>query len=438
MRPFIFSPLGIDSFTPGILIIQLSEGQVVDEALLALVQNLCHQTALFLKSLPDSPLSSDSSALPPDITQLQKMASIGNMVGGIAHDFNNIMSVIIPNVELIQHFAEGQVQTSDNTDQGPAEKNREIEKRVDIIKEMSSRGADLTRQLLMFSQNRPTDHHPIDVNNLLSRMVDIFQRTFGGGIRIAANFGKNVPLILGDRTQLTQVMVNLAINARDALKGQGQIIFSSGFSENKVYITVSDDGPGIPSEQQNQIFDPFFSTKRDVGGTGLGLSISRSIVKSHRGDIRLQQTKKGCTFILTFPVIPPAATKETTQPKEKILVVDSNRNAAIPDSLSALGYQVATVSNEAEALEILQQEQDIQLAIVDLAGTKPPQKLNAIETIKRNRQQLKILLANGEDLTVKSLTSRNIIQGVLTHPHQMANLRQTVRNILSSGNRAKP
>ncbi|HQU73176.1 MAG TPA: ATP-binding protein, partial [Calditrichia bacterium] len=377
----VVSPLVYRDHRFGLLVCHITGNEQHCRQSLALVQNLCKQTALTLFRL--RPGQTTGNEEHPSLDQLQKMAALGTLVGGIAHDFNNIMSVIIPNVELLQHYSA---------------QNEEVGKRVGIIKEMSNRGADLTRQLLLFSQNRPSHRQSIDINVLLNRLADMLQRTFGKDMRIETRFAPELPSVWGDRTQLTQVLINLAMNARDAMGNAGTIFLESRRSGNTIEVEVRDQGCGISPADQKRIFDPFFTTKAEGEGTGLGLAISRNIIESHQGEISVRSKPGlGSSFFVSFPIPGLAGTvrpKSGGVPENTILVLDPDGRAPLPDNLKKMGYKVATASSEGEALSILKEKEDIQLAIVDMA-TASENRQHTILSMHNQKQDLKILLANG-------------------------------------------
>lgn len=370
------------------------------------------------------------------VLQLQKMESLGTLVGGIAHDFNNILGIITPNTDLLRMAAGS---------------NKEILKRTSIIHEAAGRASDLTRQLLMFSRNQDVELEPLFPKNLVIRVANMLKRTLGKHIIIQTELDSYVPAIKADETRLTQVLLNLAVNARDAMPNGG--VLTLGVSYNKslpknsdngrkgyVCISIKDNGTGISQEVLPKIYDPFFTTK-DVGaGTGLGLSVVYGIVKSHDGVIKVESKEgKGTTFNIYF-----APVKEKPEPKtipmvefipkgkEKILVVDDEemiRNS-LHDILRSLGYLPAIAQGGEEAIGILKKDNEFDLAIVDFVMPK----MNGIETIKVLKSinpGLKIILSTGLSDRKKLISDAVRIDGYLLKPYHISDLAQKLKSLLN-------
>jgi PAS domain S-box-containing protein len=369
------------------------------------------------------------------VLQLQKMESLGTLVGGIAHDFNNILGIIIPNTDLLRMAAAS---------------DKEILKRVSIIHEAAGRASDLTRQLLMFSRNQDVELEPLFPKKLVIRVANMLKRTLGKHIIIQTELDSYIPAIKADETRLTQVLINLAVNARDAMPNGG--ILTLGVSYDKsfpkrsdngkqdfVCISVKDTGTGISQEIFPKIYDPFFTTK-DVGtGTGLGLSVVYGIVKSHNGIIQMESKEgKGTIFYIYFvPVkenpVPKSLPKVEFIPKgkEKILVIDDEemiRNS-LHDILRSLGYFPITANGGEEAIDILKKDNIFDLAIVDFVMPK----MNGIETVKALKSinpELKIILSTGLSDRKKLITDAVKIDGYLLKPYHISDLAQKLKSIL--------
>ncbi|MBN2365456.1 MAG: response regulator [Calditrichaeota bacterium] len=372
------------------------------------------------------------------VIQLQKMESLGTLVGGIAHDFNNILGIILPNTDLIRNEING----------SPA-----ILRRIDTIAEATQRAADLTRQLLMFSRNQDIHLQIISPNQLITRLSDMFQRTLGKEYDIILNLNPDVTDIEGDENRLTQVLINLALNARDSMPEGGEITISTQMSKYKnkntsksqfseyLCISMSDRGSGIKASDIDKIFDPFFTTKSVGKGTGLGLSVVYGIMQSHRGFVEVESTlNEGSTFKLFFP---PARSKsivdtefpdkELLKGTETILIVDDEmmlRNS-VKDILESLGYIVLQASSGMEAEKIVQDKKaNIDVAIVDMSMPK----MNGIETIRQIQnidRSIKILLSSGHIEEEKMIPSDLQLEGVLSKPYRLNELAYKIRQILS-------
>jgi signal transduction histidine kinase len=234
--------------------------------------------------------------------QAQKMEAVGRLAGGIAHDFNNIMTVVLGHSELLA------LELKDNTDMRTS---------VVEIQHAAERAASLTRQLLAFSRRQKLDPAPVDLNLVAADMVALLSRVLGGEIEVHAETGAEPVTIATDRAQLEQALLNLAVNARDAMPEGGRLVLTvsrrppaDGGGEVGV-MQVADTGSGIPLDVQAHIFDPFFTTKEVGRGSGLGLAMVYGFVQQSGGTIHFDTAiGKGTTFELTFPLATPAAPAE--------------------------------------------------------------------------------------------------------------------------------
>ncbi|MCS7468488.1 PAS domain S-box protein [Stieleria sp. ICT_E10.1] len=242
----------------------------------------------------------------------QRLESLGALAGGIAHDLNNLLTPILMSGKMLQR-------DNPNVDRGGL---------VETIVIGASRGADLISQLLTFARGGDGVHQPIRLQSFLPEIVAIIQRTLPAGIQLQLAIEPDLPDISGDETEVSQVVMNLAINARDAMSETGvlgieaslmTLVTERSFSYTTlqpgdyVVISVSDTGTGIPVGIRDRIFDPFFSTKPRGQGTGLGLSTSIGIVKGHNGAIGLQSiVGKGTTVSVILPVLPTQEASETS------------------------------------------------------------------------------------------------------------------------------
>jgi signal transduction histidine kinase len=226
--------------------------------------------------------------------QAQKMEAIGRLAGGIAHDFNNIMTIVLGYSEVLEQEIHG------HADQMAA---------VHEIKNAAERAATLTRQLLAFGRRQRLESTTVDLNAVVHDMQALFTRVLGGAIDVVAEPADGPVTVITDHAQLEQALLNLAVNARDAMPDGGKLTMSvahgrNGAGEATGLIRVTDTGSGIPPEAQPHIFDPFYTTK-DVGqGSGLGLAMVHGFVEQSGGTVRFETTVgQGTTFELAFPVV---------------------------------------------------------------------------------------------------------------------------------------
>ena len=372
--------------------------------------------------------------------QAQKMESLEILVGGIAHDFNNIFGIIIPNVDLLRmHFGE----------------DPEIHKRLIAIQEASNRAANLTRQLVIFTRSDQIETTPIAPNQLVERLVSMLQRAFGDNIQLLTDLDPYIPNIEVDEAKLMQALVNLAVNARDAMPNGGKLAIRTSLEKFKpanepnakrqkyVRISLSDTGIGIPEKYLYNIFDPFFSTKSPTRGAGMGLAVVYGIIKSHYGYIAVETAEhKGTTFhiylkpilikVISDGVQHPAHPAQAQKERENILVVDDERliRESLSDLLKHLGYNVFEATGGRHALQILKDRGDIHAAIVDYAMPR----MNGIETIKAIREidsKIKIVLSSGYADQEKVANAQEDIHAFLPKPVQLENLSGTFDQIFS-------
>jgi len=295
--------------------------------------------------------------------QAQKVEAIGRLAGGVAHDLNNILSPIIGFGELIIN------------DIGPEDRNRES---VEQIVRAGYRARDLVRQLLAFGRKQTFELQPIDLNRTIEQFTSLLRRTIREDVEIEINAMPGLPTVKADIGQIEQVLMNLCVNAQDAMPDGGRMTLTTGLSEvddataasrpgtmagTYVMLAVGDSGCGMDPTVQSQIFEPFFSTKGE-NGTGLGLSTVYGIVKQHGGNIWVDSRPgKGATFKVYLPVSGEAPlrkrvgvpTLDESKGSETLLVVEDSepvRNLS-QTVLEQQGYRLLVAANSAEALQLL-------------------------------------------------------------------------------------
>jgi len=240
--------------------------------------------------------------LEEQLLQAQKMESIGTLAGGIAHDFNNILNIIKGYAAVLgEEFSE----------------NRKAEENLRVIDEAVERGAAMVRQLLTIARKTATHLAPANINEQISEVVKLIKETFPKTVTVSLELDPNVPPVTVDAGQIGQVLLNLCVNARDAMPAGGSLIIRTNRVEGKtardrhreadaatyVSVEVSDTGKGIDESIRDRIFEPFFTTKKPGEGTGLGLAIVYSIVKSHKGFVDIDtESGRGTTFRFYLPV----------------------------------------------------------------------------------------------------------------------------------------
>lgn len=283
--------------------------------------------------------------------QSHRLEALGRLTGGVAHDFNNLLMIIQGNAEVLQRrkLAEG------------------AERPVSAIREATARAARLTRELLIFARGGQVESTVIDLNATLADFIDALQQAVGVNVDVRTDFASDVGSVDVDRVQLELAVLNLAVNARDAMSGQGVITLATRrASEGLVQLTIADTGPGIPENIRSRVFDPFFTTKPPGSGTGLGLTQVYSFAKHSGGFVELQsRTGKGATVVLRLPAAranaegaPPVTTPlldAAAISGRRILVLDDNAEvrSVSADYLREQGAAVIEAANASEGLAIL-------------------------------------------------------------------------------------
>jgi len=371
--------------------------------------------------------------------QAQKLEAIGLLAAGVAHDFNNILGIIIGQSEMLL----GKLQPED-----PAHH------RVEEIRKAGFRASMLTRQLLVFSRKQKTEMWPLDLNHVVKESKKLLERLIGEDISINFELHPANLQIKADPGQVEQVIMNLAINARDAMPNGGKLDIATtefvnsngnhplGLSVgNFAQLKISDTGEGMSAEVVARIFEPFFSTKKDMG-TGLGLATVYGIVKEHNGIIEVQsEPGKGTSFIMYWPVIlAPSHPDKRSEVQEKrlvgtetILLVEDEPafRMLISDVLEERGFNILRADNGVAALELAEIfESPIHLLITDVIM---PQMNGAslAEKIKIKRPDIRVLFISGytDDILTKH-GSRMEGLPLLMKPFTPSDLARTVRDVL--------
>ncbi len=381
-------------------------------------------------------------ALEEQLKQSQRLEAIGQLTGGVAHDFNNLLTVILGNSDLLAEQLKEQPR---------------LFRLADMTRTAAQRGADLTQRLLAFGRRQALQPKAVNVNQLLANMDGMLRRTLGEDIEIEYIRGAGLWPAMVDPSQLDGAVLNLCINARDAMKEGGRLTLETGNTSidqayadlhadvapgQYVMVAVSDTGSGIPPEILAKVFDPFFTTKEVGKGTGLGLSMVYGFVKQSRGHIKLySEPGHGTTVRMYIPradraadeLVEPSMALDDFRGTETILLVEDNElvrhNAE--EQLLNLGYRVLVAGNGPEAIEVLRKEADIDLLFTDVVMPGGMTGRELALAAQELRPGLKVLYTSG--YTENSIVHHGRLdKGVhlLNKPYRQIDLARKVRAVL--------
>ena len=387
-------------------------------------------------------------ALQRQLAQAQKHDAIGQLAGGIAHDFNNVLAAILGMAELgLMEVPQGS----------------KIRERLEKIHHHGGRAVALTKQLLAFARRQALERRDINLNHAVAEIISLLGETLGKDIELRTKLGHDLWVTRADPGQVEQILLNLCLNARDAMPQGGHLfIETDNTSMDEEYcrlhtsarpgpyvrMTVSDTGTGMDAKTAERIFEPFFTTKGPSKGTGLGLATVFGIVKQHDGFIHVySEPGEGATFRIYFPVASPAEKEEPAVPaqaavkggSETILVADDHEGLRdlLGESLHALGYHVLLASDGEEALQqFTDHQKEIDLVVLDVIMPKlrGPDAYNRMSAL---RPGLPVIFCTGygAETPLVSAAMKNATS-VMQKPYTTKHLAQQVRNALDSAQHA--
>ena len=380
--------------------------------------------------------------LEQQLWQAQKMESIGTLAAGIAHDFNNILAIILGYTSLLQRSAGGSPRV------GTA---------LEAIGMAVERGAGLVRQILTFARKTEFNPEPLDVNVVIKELAKMLVETFPKTIPLSLQLAEKLPVISMDHSQLHQALLNLCVNARDAMRDHGSLTICSGSvtgdeiaarfpnaaGNHYVVISVSDTGVGMDEATKSRVFDPFFTTKEKGKGTGLGLAVVFGVVQAHQGFIDVESEQaKGTTFKVYLPVpakaitkVPEASPTEEEIPggTETLLIVEDEEMLLelVATLLEQKGYRVLGAADGERAVEVYNRHQsEISLVITDL-GLPKLDGWEVFKRVKKINPKVNVFLASGYvDRDLKQEILGSGVKGFLQKPYRPEELLKTVRRAL--------
>jgi two-component system, cell cycle sensor histidine kinase and response regulator CckA len=384
----------------------------------------------------------EQKKLEEQLRQSQKLESLGTLAGGIAHDFNNILGIIMGHASLLERYDDDPEKFADSTR---------------AIMKASIRGAAMVRQLLMFARKTDARIESVQINDLVNELLQLIQETFPKTIRVTAALAKSLPDITADPTQIHQVLLNLCVNARDAMPKGGTLTIATGEVDGAdipqgraqgaagryVLVRVSDDGIGIDETAKRRIFDPFFTTKGIGKGTGLGLALVQSIVTGHNGFIDLEsEAGRGAVFSIYFPAVTQHSETDNAHRREYIDVPGGNETILLIEDeellrnflrsiLTARGYTVLIAIDGEEGVDMfLQHKDEIDLVVTDygLAGLSGDEVFRKIHSIDPHAR---VILASGYiDPDARAALLRSGVRRFIQKPYMTGEVLEAVRATL--------
>lgn len=386
-------------------------------------------------------MEQEKVALEHQLRQVQKMEAIGRLASGVAHDMNNTLTAIMAHASLFK------VQDKAGTPLWTA---------GDVIEKAVRRGKELTSQLLGYARQGKHHHVTVDTHDVIQEVMKLLGRTIHKMITFRADLSATRPHVVGDPNQLYQILMNLGVNACDAMGERGELVVQTsnetvtpeyasrvpGLSAGDyVLIRVTDTGMGMSSETQRHIFEPFFTTKEQGQGTGMGLAMVYGIVKNHHGYIGVTSSLGcGTTMRVYLPdapcVIPKTRSAQTTEPSHgtgHILVVDDEKDVAEAAQaiLEFLGYQVTVVLNGKEAVKICQDlTVPVDVVLLDMVMTEMSGAA-CFGALRAIRPDLKVILCTGYDRNhaVQDLFNQGVV-GFIQKPYDVDELAQVCQGVL--------
>ncbi|HME60769.1 MAG TPA: PAS domain S-box protein, partial [Candidatus Binatia bacterium] len=388
--------------------------------------------------------------LEQQLRQAQKLEGIGTLAGGIAHDFNNILNIIRAYASTIEQRRAGDDETAGD---------------LKVIDEAINRGASVVRQLLTLARKTDPVLARADANEIISSLANLLKETFPKTIDIVLELGATRE-ILTDTNQFTQALLNLCVNARDAMPDGGRLVLKTKVVDRAqinsidaqapayVCIEVTDSGTGMDSSIQDRIFEPFFTTKKIGQGTGLGLAMVYGMIKNHKGFIHVEsRPQHGTSFSLYVPVAPPehgtladeenwqnAADENSNGARRTILVAEDEEPMLmlLQSALSKRGYNVYLARDGEEALALFEAHKDIIDAILLDIGLPKLDGWDVIQRVKSARPAVSVIITSGYvDPEFKTKLLETGVKGFLDKPYTIEAVMKTLRRILEESGQDK-
>jgi len=387
---------------------------------------------------------SERKALEAQVLQSQKMESIGTLAGGIAHDFNNLLAIILGHLSLMERGADDPLRRSSS---------------IAAITKAAERAAGVVRQLLTFARKNEGRRESVRVNDIVRELLRFLGETLPKNITIAPDLGEALPSVVADATQIHQVLLNICVNARDAMPHGGTLSIATRavavdavrnrfpLADAATYVEVcaSDTGVGMDETTRRRVFEPFFSTKETGRGTGLGMAVAFGIIESHRGFIHVDSHPgRGSTFTLYIPVaaVPdpqnePGQTGPAEDPTgtETILIVEDEEALSdlLRSALEKAGYRVLVESDGQGALEAFRNHREEIALVISDVGLPKMSGDQVFAAMRQVDPAVRTILASGYmEPELKAAALQAGVRAFVQKPYELHNVLKEVRQILDA------
>jgi signal transduction histidine kinase/CheY-like chemotaxis protein len=373
-----------------------------------------------------------NTALESRLLQAQKLETIGKLSSGMAHDFNNLLSSIFGSLHLLRNRVP---------------ELQSVSKLIDNIENCSVRARDLTKGLLSFGKPTAKRKEIVMPNLLLNELAKVVSQTFPTAIVLEERIEENLHSILGNSTEIYQILLNLCVNAKEAIDKKGEIILSAQniriddsnitsfplLDRGKyVKFSVSDNGTGISEEHLSRIFDPYFSTKQKETGSGLGLYVTYGIIKAHKGHVDVTSKKElGTTFDVYLPVFEPKNIEKNEVKNKMIMLADDEEMLSdlLSEMLESTGYYVIKVRSGEEVLKVLTEELKIDLLIIDY-NMPEMNGLDCIAELRKLNFSLPVILSSGSLQFEDSDLKKYKVNSKLQKPYEFETMLATIKKLI--------
>ena len=396
--------------------------------------NIEQLSSLFAFTISSIKVRELNAEIEKKLLQGQRLETIGKLSSGMAHDFNNLLSSIFGSLNLLKK----RVPQAEN-----------ITRMIDNIENCAVRARDLTKGLLSFGKPTSKQKELIKPNLLIAELSKVINQTFPKELTFESNSEEKINNILGNPTEIYQILLNLCVNAKEAIRGAGKITLSaknvvvnhkniSNFpwldKGKYVCFSVTDTGEGISEENIRKIFDPYFSTKKKETGSGLGLYVTYGIIKSHLGHVDVtSKLNEGTTFNVYIPVYEPISIETTTESSEKIILLADDEimlRDLLAELLESSGFNVIGVTSGAEVLKVLTEEMKVDLVIIDY-NMPGMNGLECAEHIRKLYYKMPIILSTGSLSVEASSDVKKVgVTSLVTKPYEFDTMLSTIHSLI--------